>query len=210
MRILKANHLNVIHAAKVIRSGGIVIYPTDTVYGLGGLPSNPEATERICRVKGRTGKPLPLICSDHSEAEKIVIFSLEALRLSETFWPGQLMLVLPTKVCYPVWVTQNSKNLGVRVPDHVVARELAQRSGGVIVSTSANRSGEKPPRTVQEIVKQVGDEVDLVLDAGMSSVSEPSTVVDFTSGETRVLRAGPVTLEQINMVLMHSRSSLVE
>ncbi len=201
MQILEANTENINRAAKVIINGGIVIYPTDTVYGLGGLPSNPKATERICDIKGRATKPLPLICSENVKAEKIVVFNEKACILSQHFWPGQLMLILQAKVQYPIWVTQNSKNLGVRVPDHNVARQLAGISGGVIVSTSANRAGAKPPRTVKEALDQIGSEVDLILDAGISSQNKPSTIVDLSSGAVKLLREGPITLEQIKRVL---------
>ncbi len=201
MKILQANTENINRAAKVIMKGGIVIYPTDTVYGLGGLPSNPKTTERICNIKGRTTKPLPLICSENVEAEKIVIFNEEARILSQHFWPGQLMLILQSKVQYPKWVTQNSKNLGVRVPDHNIARQLAHTSGGVIVSTSANRTGGKPPRTVKEAIDQIGSEVDLILDAGILSQNKPSTIIDLSTRSVKLLREGPITLEQIERAL---------
>lgn len=201
MQILTANKENIHRAAEVIMNGGIVVYPTDTVYGLGGLPSNPKATKRICSIKGRNIKPLPLACSENTEAEKIVVFNKKARILSENFWPGQLMLILPAKVQYPIWVTQNSKNLGVRIPDHKIARQLARTSGGVIVSTSANRSGEKPPRTVEEAIDQIGSEVDIILDAGISSQNEPSTIVDLTTGEVKLLREGPITIENIKRAL---------
>jgi L-threonylcarbamoyladenylate synthase len=111
------------------------------------------------------------------------------------------MLILQAKVQYPIWVTQNSKNLGVRVPDHNIARQLAGMSGGVIVSTSANRAGAKPPRTVKEALDQIGSEVDLILDAGISSQNKPSTIVDLSTGAVKLLREGPITLEQIKKVL---------
>lgn len=201
MRILEASDEAIRRAAAIIKIGGVVIYPTETVYGLGCAPVDPDAAKRICSIKGRADKPLPLACSDVDDARRIVEFSPPAERLAERFWPGPLMLVLPAKVEYSIWVTHGAKTLGVRVPDNEVSRKLARLSGGVIVSTSANRSGGPPPITARDAADQIGEEVDLILDDGPSHLTKPSTVLDLSGEHAWILRQGPVTSQQIREAL---------
>ena len=201
MEIVEASEENIRKAAVIIRLGGVVIYPTDTVYGLGCDPANVDATRRICEIKGRADKPLPLACSDVETARRIVEFNPIAERLAERFWPGPLTMVLPARVDYPIWVTHGARTLGVRVPDHQVARRLAKLSGGVIVSTSANKSGEPPPKTAQEAAEQIGEEVDLILDAGPAPLRQPSTVIDLSGDELWIIRPGPIRAEDIKRAL---------
>ena len=201
MEIVEASEENIRKAAVIIRLGGVVIYPTDTVYGLGCDPANVDATRRICEIKGRADKPLPLVCSDLETARRIVEFNPIAERLAEHFWPGPLTMVLPARVDYPIWVTHGARTLGVRVPDHQVARRLAKLSGGVIVSTSANKSGDPPPKTAQEAAEQIGEEVDLILDAGPAPLRQPSTVIDLSGDELWIIRPGPIRAEDIKRAL---------
>ena len=177
-------------------NGGIVIYPTETVYGLGCDPRNPEATERVCSIKKRFDKPLPLACFDINAAKKIVKFSRLANVIAKKFWPGPLMLILPTKVKFPIGVTSGLNTLGVRVPDNEISRKIARYSGDIIVSTSANITGEKPPSTAIEAARQIGEEVDLILDGGPTQL-KPSTVIDLKSDQVKILRKGPITRKQI-------------
>jgi len=201
MEILKATDDAIRRAAVIIRQGGIVIYPTETVYGLGCNPANVEAAKRICFIKGRADKPLPVACVDMEEARRIVDFSPAAERVATRFWPGPLMLVLPAKVEYSIWITHGASTLGVRIPDHTFARSLAKLSGGVIVSTSANKSGEPPPSTAREAFNKLGTEVDLVLDGGPSPLTQPSTVLDMSGEQAWILRRGPITAEQLKEAL---------
>jgi len=201
MKILGVTDENIRKAAAVVKAGGVVIYPTETVYGLGCAPQIPEAAKRVCFIKGRADKPLPIACSDAEAARRIVEFNLAAERLAERFWPGPLMLVLPAKVEYSIWVTHGAKTLGVRVPDHDVARGLARLSGGVIVSTSANKAGEPTTTTASEAAEKVGEGVDLVLDGGPCPLTQPSTVLDLSGEHLWILRKGPVTSEQIKKAL---------
>lgn len=201
MKILDATNDSVKKAAAIIRNGGVVVYPTETVYGLGCAPQIPEAAQRICQIKGRADKPLPLVCSDVKTAKRIVEFNPAAERLADKFWPGPLMLVLPAKVEYSIWVTHGAKTLGLRVPSHKVSKELARLSGGIIVSTSANRSGEEPHTTAQGAVEQFGKEVDMVLSGGKSPGGTPSTVLDLSGEQAWILRKGPITAEQIKNAL---------
>jgi L-threonylcarbamoyladenylate synthase len=201
MKILEATDDAIKEAAVVIRAGGVVIYPTETVYGLGCAPQIPEAAKRLCFIKGRADKPLPLVCSDMEAARRIVEFNPAAERLAERFWPGPLMLVLPAKVEYSIWVNHGAKTLGLRVPGHEVSRKLAKLSGGVIVSTSANRSGEKPHNSASGAAEELGEDVDLILDGGRTPLTEPSTVLDLSGEQIWMLRKGPITAEQIKNAL---------
>jgi L-threonylcarbamoyladenylate synthase len=201
MKIIKADETGIKKAAETILNGGLVIYPTETVYGLGCLPSDPDATRRVCEVKQRATKPLPLICSNIENTRKVVNFNTAAEILANKFWPGPLTLVLPSKVSYSIWVTHGKKTLAIRVPDHKIARELARLSGGVIVSTSANISGEEPSRSVNEAEQQIGKKVDLILDGGPSMNQPPSTILDLSGEQLWILRSGPITGKEILKVL---------
>ncbi len=201
MKIVNADEEGLRYAGKVIRDGGVAIYPTETVYGLGCAPSDPDATKKILQIKERADKPLPLICSSIEVARKIVMFNATAEKLAERFWPGPLMLVLPNKIDYPIWVTHGKKTLGIRVSGSEVARRLAELSAGVIVSTSANKSGANSPITAQEAIDQVGKHVDVVVDGGPSLGQLPSTVLDLSGSEMWIVRSGPITGKMIMDVL---------
>jgi len=197
MKIVKPDEKGLKEAATTMLAGGVIMYPTETFYGLGCLPSDPDASKRVCAIKGRADKALPLICESVEAARRVVEFNAAAEILAQMFWPGPLTLVLPSKINYPMWVTHGKKTLAVRVSGHEVARRLALMSAGVIVSTSANKSGEEPPRTAKEAVDHIGREVDIVVDGGMTPGDKPSTILDLTSDELWILRSGPVTGEQI-------------
>jgi L-threonylcarbamoyladenylate synthase len=193
MKIVKADTAGIEYASTVVRKGGIVIYPTETVYGLGCAPSDPDATKRILQIKERADNPLPLVCSSIEIARKIVQFNVTAEKLAEKFWPGPLMLVLPKKIDYPIYVTFGKKTLGIRVPGSDVSRKLAELSAGVLVSTSANKTGANPPLTAQEAINQIGSEVDVVVDGGPCPGKLPSTVLDLSGSEMWIIRNGPIT-----------------
>jgi len=197
MRIVTVDDEGLKTAAKSVLAGGVVIYPTETVYGLGSLPSDPDATRRICKIKGRADKPLPLICSDIDKARKIVQFNTAAEILAEKFWPGPLTMVLPRKVDYPFWVTRHKKTLAIRVSGYEPARKLAGLSAGVMISTSANKSGEPPVTSAKEAVKMFSGEVDVIVDGGQSPGEIPSTVLDLSSEELWIHRIGPISGEDI-------------
>jgi L-threonylcarbamoyladenylate synthase len=197
MKIVKADEEGLRYAGNVMRDGGVAIYPTETVYGLGCAPSDPDATKRILQIKQRADKPLPLICSSIEMAKRIVKFNATAEKLAEKFWPGPLMLILPKKVDYPVWITHGKKTLGIRVSGSDVARKLAELAGGVIVSTSANKSGADSPTTVQDAIDQVGKGVDVVVDGGPSQGQLSSTILDLSGSEMWIVRSGPITGKMI-------------
>jgi L-threonylcarbamoyladenylate synthase len=201
MKILEANDEAIKAAGFLLKEGGVVVYPTETVYGLGCVPSDTDAAQRVCEIKKRADKPLPLICSDIEAARKIVEMNSAAERLAERFWPGPLTIVLPAKVKYSMWVNHGASTLGVRVSPQPVASRLAKETGGVIVSTSANISGDEPARSAQEAKEIFGNKVDIILDGGPSPGGKSSTVVDLTGEEIWLLRKGPVSGEDIMATL---------
>ncbi len=184
---------DVAQAARVLREGGLVVYPTETFYGLGALVARPESLDRLTAAKLRPpGKALPLVAA--TEAEAFALFRgvpPAARRLAADFWPGALTLVAAAAPGLPEPVTQDG-SVAVRVPGAPLARELCRLAGGAIVSTSANPSGGPPPDAVEALDPSLLDRVDLVLDGGRTPGGLPSTVVDLTGEGARLVRAGAV------------------
>lgn len=201
MQILKATRENVLTASQTVKTGGLVVYPTDTVYGLGCDPFNVEAVKRVFRVKGERKKPLPILASDVEQIEKIAYLSEKARRIAEKFWPGPLTLVVLKKPVLPRAITCNMDSVGVRIPRHDVAVRLIRLSNGLLVGTSANKTGEEPPRTAHEAAEQLGKEVEMILDGGPTLLGVPSTVINLTSKKPVILREGPISLKKISDVL---------
>jgi L-threonylcarbamoyladenylate synthase len=157
--------------------------------------------KRIFETKGRARKPLPILAFSIKHVNRVARLNERARKLVERFWPGSLTLVLEKKESLPSIVTCGFDRVGVRVPAHEVALTLIKLSGGLLVGTSANKSGSKPPRTAKEAANQVGDKVDLILDGGPTPLGVSSTVVDVTSEKIRVIREGPVSVKDVNQVL---------
>ena len=201
MRILKAELDNVRIAAQRVKDGGLIIYPTDTVYGLGCDPFNIEAVKRAFQAKGERKKPLPVLASDMRHVEEIASLSEGARRVASQFWPGQLTIVIPKKSVLPNIVTCNQNSVGVRIPRHDIALQLIRLSGGLLTGTSANKTGEKPPKTAYEAAEQLGRDVDIILDGGPATLGISSTVVDLTTEKPKILRRGPVKLKDVMVVL---------
>jgi L-threonylcarbamoyladenylate synthase len=197
MQILKAIENNILTASRIITGGGLVVYPTDTVYGLGCDPFNMEAVTRVFKVKGERDKPLPILSSDVKSVKRIAFLSERAGRVAARFWPGPLTLVVPKKPLLPDVVTCNLDSVGVRIPQHNVALKFISLSKGLLVGTSANKTGEKPPCTAQEAAEKLGKEVDVVLDGGPAPLGIPSTVVDLTQEKPKILRDGSISLEEL-------------
>lgn len=197
MQVLKATSKNVATASSIVKKGGVVVYPTDTVYGLGCDPFNIEAVKQVFRIKGERKKPLPVLSCGIADVKKIAELHERAEKIAKMFWPGPLTLVLLKKPALPNIVTCNLKSVGVRVPKHKVALELICSSNRFLVGTSANKTGRKPPKTAQEAIKQIGENVDVILDGGATCFGKPSTVLDLTSGKPKILREGPVGLNEI-------------
>lgn len=188
-------------ALAVLRDGGLAAFPTDTVYGVGALISLPASIERLFEVKGREQtKAIAVLISDTDQLGLVVEGVGEAAtKLAARFWPGALTLVLPKHSTLPAILSPNA-TIGVRVPDHDVARALLAAAGPMAV-TSANISGGANALNANEVMAQLGGRIALVLDGGQTPGDRPSTVVDLTGKEPRVLREGPVSQAQIAAVM---------
>jgi len=197
MTVLKATKTNIMAAAQIVRMGGLVVYPTETVYGLGCDPLNVQAVKRILDVKGDRKKPLPVLAASLVDADKVAFVSPNWKKLAAKFWPGPLTMVFPKKPALPDVVTFGWDSVGLRIPDNDVALQLISLSGGLLIGSSANRTGEKPARRVQEISAELTEMVGVVLDGGSAVQGRPSTVVDLTSEKPRILREGPISLKSI-------------
>jgi len=181
-------------AVDILKAGGIVAYPTDTVYGLGADAFNVRAVARIYKVKDRSrDMPLPVLLAD---AEQVVLVagsvSHYARVLMERFWPGGLTLILFTAASFPGVVTAGKDRVAVRVPDHIVPLTLIRRFGGPIIGTSANMSNKPSPVMAQGVEEQLGGQVELIIDGGRCPGGIESTVVDVTGDVPVVLRRGIV------------------
>ena len=184
-------------AMDTLRTGRLVAFPTDTVYGLGALAFDAPAVESIYPVKDRpVEKAIPILIWDITDLEKISddIPDL-ARKLASRFWPGPVTVLIPKKPTLPESVSATS-TVAVRVPDHTVARELLRVAGPMAV-TSANISGQVSPSTAQEVLAQLNGRIDLIVDGGRTPGGVPSTLVDCSGEEIKILRAGPITLEEL-------------
>jgi L-threonylcarbamoyladenylate synthase len=187
-----------VRAAGVLRAGGILIYPTDTLYGLAADPRIRSAVERVFAAKGRPqGMPLPLVAGSVAQGELVAEFSIGARRLAESFWPGPLTLVLRARPGLAPGVAGEDESVALRVPDHAVARGVADALGFPVTSTSANRSGSSPWREAGAAAADIDGDVDLVLDGGPTPGGPPSTIVDARLDPPRLVRAGAVPFDLV-------------
>lgn len=196
--IISASSLDAIsRALDILKAGGLVALPTDTVYGVGALVFDGKAVESIYAAKDRPiEKAIPVLIDDLDDLEKVGIdIPDSARRLAFRFWPGPLTILIPKRPELPESVSATA-TVGVRVPDHGVARALLHVAGPMAV-TSANISGSQSPVTAQEVYEQLKGRIDLIIDGGKTPGGVPSTLVDCTSSELRVLREGPISLETL-------------
>ena len=186
-------------AVRVLKNDGVVSIPTDTFYGLAVSPFSTIAVERLFRIKGRSrSMAFPLLISD---PEHIARYATDvpkvAWRLAARFWPGALTLVLRKADCIPETVTGGRATVALRVPDLWIPRAIARALDGPITGTSSNRSGTPPLTTAAEVASALGGEVDMVIDAGPTPGTLPSTVLDLSLTRPRVLREGALSTTQI-------------
>ena len=197
MTVLKASKENIKTAAQIVKNGGIIAFPTETVYGLGCDPQNSQAVQRLLTVKGNRNKPFPVLVASLDVATKVAQVSNNGKKLATKFWPGPITIVFPKKGALSDVVTFGLGSVGLRVPNNQVTLSLIRLSGGLLIGSSANLTAEKAPRSVLEMSEKLKETVDLVLDGGPTSGGIPSTVVDLTSDEPKILRKGPISLKQI-------------
>jgi L-threonylcarbamoyladenylate synthase len=193
----------ILKAAEIIRGGGIVAFPTETVYGLGANGYNPLAVARIFEVKRRPSfDPLILHVADPADVRKLVKeIPSSAKKLIERFWPGPVTVVLLKEENIPDIVTAGLPSIAVRMPDHPMALSLIKESKCPIAAPSANPFGYLSPTTAEHVREQLGDQVDLILDGGPCTVGVESTIVSFLDGKPKLLRPGGVSLEEIESAI---------
>jgi len=200
-KFLPANDEAIQTALEILQNGGLVAFPTDTVYGVGVLAFDGKAVESIYTAKDRPiEKAIPVLIADAEDMEKVGMDIPDiAYQIAARFWPGPLTCVVPKKPTLPESVSAMD-TVGVRVPDHEVARALLRAAGPMAV-TSANISGQPSPSTAQEVLAQLGGRIDLIIDGGTTPGGVPSTLVDCTGTEIKILREGPISLADIHQKL---------
>ena len=200
--IIRADHqIALTHAADILNHGGLVAFPTDTVYGLAVLPFQEEYVERLYIAKGRNSdRAIAVLLGDYEQLAQVAKDIGEtARRWAQEFWPGPLTLIVPCLESIPKMLS-SQPTLGVRIPDHPVALSLLRLVGPLAV-TSANLSGQPNTNTAQEVFDQLDGRIHLILDGGRTPGGVPSTVVDCTVEEPVILRQGPLTSKDLMQVL---------
>jgi L-threonylcarbamoyladenylate synthase len=198
MKVVKAGNKAVKLAAKMVLNGGVIVYPTDTVYGIGCDPTNKKAVRRLIEIKGRESKPMPVLFSNIKSALNSVRLSKQGVMLARKFWPGALTIVGIKKNENIVdEVTAGSNLLGVRVPKNNIIVRIMELSLGMIVGTSANKSGMPSPKSADEVLKYLPNEYDLLIDGGLTLLQKESTVVDASTTKVKVLREGCIKKEEV-------------
>ncbi len=189
------------HAVDVLQHGGLVAFPTDTVYGLAALPFKGEYVEGLFSAKGRNNtKAIAILIGDFSDVNRVAArFDDLPTRLAHHFWPGPLTLIVPKVSTLPVELSQDD-SIGIRMPDNPVALALLRKIGPLAV-TSANISGQDNTNTAEEVLRQLDGRVHLILDGGRTHGSVPSTVVDCTTATLSILREGPISLKELKSAL---------
>ena len=199
-RVLKATLEGLSEAADVVAKGGLVCYPTDTVYGLGCDPLNSSAIERALRAKGGRTKSMPVLVKGLEDAERLALFSKRVKRVANVFWPGPLTIILPAKEILPK-ILAPAGTVGLRSPKHAICQNLLGLCSGALVGTSANLTGQAPAIYADQIAAELGDRVDVILDGGAVPIGVSSTVVDLTTPELRIIREGPIERVEIMRLL---------
>ena len=190
-------------AGRIIREGGLVAFPTETVYGLGGDAKNPSASGKIYAAKGRpSDNPLIVHISDVSDLSSVAAsVPKAALLLAERFWPGPLTVILPKGDQIPKETTGGLNTVAIRMPDNRIALELIRVSGTCIAAPSANLSGKPSPTSAEHVVKDLNGRIDMILDGGDARIGLESTIVDLTEEVPMILRPGYISIDMIRDVL---------
>ncbi len=181
-------------ASEVLRRGGLVAFPTDTLYALGASAAEPAAIDRVLTVKGRHhGKPLSVLVPSVEAATHLAAVLPDGVRLlMQAFWPGALTLVVKASPTIPSILTAATGTVGLRMPAGPVAQALLAAFGGPIIGTSANKTGGADPAEAKTVQKAIGGQIEVILDGGRVTLGVPSTVVDCTTEPPRILREGAI------------------
>ena len=191
---------------KSLKNGGLIIYPTDTVYGLGAHINSLEAVKNIYIVKRRdTTLPLIALISQKEEYKKIAFLPKEKMKLfdklSQIFWPGGLTIILKKKKEISNVITSNKETIGVRVPKLEIARKIIDRCGGILLTTSANISKEKTPISYEEVNEKIKNQVDIVVKTNSPLLGIESTIVDLSGSDIEILREGAIKRDDIEKII---------
>ena len=190
-------------AEEALNNHGVIAFPTETVMGLAVYYDDVEAYNKLNQIKRRPeDKPYTMMVKKVGEIAKYAVLDIRAQKIIKNFMPGAITLLLPAKEGLPEHVTHGGNVIGIRIPENKKAQELLEFLDKPILVPSANRSGEKPARTSEEVKEIFGEEVDFVVE-GSAETDIPSTIVDLTGEEVKVVREGKITLEQIEAVLKH-------
>ena len=185
-------------AADVLRRGGIVAYPTDTLYGLAVDPRSESAVRRLFEAKARDQRvAVTLIAADPAQAQEAGAFGASELALARAFWPGPLTIVVPASATLAPSLTGELTTVGIRVPAHAAARALAAEFGWCITATSANRSGQPPATTADHASAALHGRIDAIIDSGAAPGGPPSTIVEFADGRPVMRRSGAIAWERV-------------
>ena len=204
MSVLPASALSLARGAEILRGGGLVAFPTETVYGLGGDATQGQAVARIFEAKGRPSfNPLIVHVAEVSWVAGLAETDARFAKLAEKFWPGPLTCVLKRRADCPAseLVSAGLDSIAIRMPDHPVAHELLRASGRPLAAPSANASGTVSPTRAEHVAQSLGDKVDLIIDGGACRVGLESTVIDLTQDQAVILRPGVITAEEIAAVI---------
>ena len=212
MQVIKVGGNVVEKAVEVLANGGIVVYPTETLYGVGADATNPKAVKKLSEYKNRPlGKPYSIAVSDIKMAEKYVELNETAKNLYEEFLPGPLTIISKGKHKVSPGIESEEGNLGIRIPDYKLVTDITRELGRPITSTSANASYKKRPYKISDILKNLSqkqkDLIDLIIDAGTLPKNDPSTVVDTTLDDPITLRQGEIKFTQDNQILSTSEEN---
>lgn len=189
-------------AGQILKDGGIVAFPTDTVYGLGAIYKDEKAVAKIFEAKGRDEKkPLSILVSDAKEVEQIADdICPEAIKLMEKYWPGALTLIFKKKAGIPDNVTASGDTIGVRMPKSDVARDLIKAAGMPLAAPSANTSGKRSSVSAEDVKEDLDGKIDMLIDGGACDIGIASTVVDVTKKPFKILREGVITKAMIENI----------
>lgn len=200
-RLLRAGDPAAVHeAAAWLRRGFPVVFPTDTVYGIGTTPFEAAAIDRLYAVKGRpTSKGIPILLADPAALDAIAgAIPPLAYTLIARYWPGPLTLIVPRAPHLPDAISPND-NIAVRIPDHEITRALIREAGGAVATTSANLSGQPPFRNGAAAMTAFNGLVPIILDDGPSPGDRPSTIVDCTTATPQIVRVGPISAADLGL-----------
>ncbi len=200
--IVSPNAPGIQQAAESVRNGGLIVYPTETVYGLGVDPFNPKALDRVYKLKGRESeKALIILIHSAEDLESLVVeIPPVAQRLIESFWPGPLTLIFKARPELPRELLGDRDTIAIRVSNAITTSVLLEALDGPLTSTSANRSANPPVLSAEEAAREFQSEVDLILDGGIATSSQPSTLLNVITNPVSLLREGRISASEIRDV----------